>query len=209
MKWMPSLEYRPGGHCLILLKLLVIITTGYIILVLHFKESYIFLTKQIFPRSLSNARSSVPLFIGIISAPHLIFRRNALRRSWFSDCKKHNIPCWIFTDSQDMYGKRLPDHIYLPLKQEQFLHRDLILGESPGGINFARRYLWMLQWANERYNFEYFLRVDDDYFICMDRLLLELPFRPKEKLYWGHVHCSPPGMSHFNWCPGAGCTKLG
>ncbi|XP_028418599.1 uncharacterized protein LOC114544046, partial [Dendronephthya gigantea] len=24
-------------------------------------------------------------------------------------------------------------------------------------------------------------------------LLLELPYRPKKKLYWGHVHCSPPG----------------
>ena len=51
----------------------------------------------------------------------------------------------------------------------------------------------MLNWANARYKFEYFLRIDDDYFVCMDRLLFELPHRPREKLYWGYVHCSPPG----------------
>lgn len=195
MKWIPSAQNRPRAVCLIvLLNVFVIITTGYLILVFHFKENYAaFIIKAVSSRSVTNVTSTIPLFIGIISAPHLIFRRNALRRSWLSDCKRLGIPCWIFTDALDMYGKKLPSHIYIPLQQEKYLHGDLILAESPGGINFARRYLWIAQWANERYNFEYFLRVDDDYFICMDRLLLELPVRPKEKLYWGHVHCQPEG----------------
>ena len=139
-------------------------------------------------------KERVIIFVGIVSAPRLIFRRNALRRSWLKQCKKKGIPCLFFTDSQDMHGSKLPLHIHVPLHQEQLLHGDLILAESPGGINFARRYLWMLNWANARYKFEYFLRVDDDYFVCMDRLLLELPYRPRTKLYWGHVHCSPPGI---------------
>ncbi len=141
-----------------------------------------------------DGKKHVIIFVGIISAPQLIFRRNALRRSWLKQCKKKGIPCLFFTDSQDMHGSKLPLHIHVPLHQEQLLHGDLILAESPGGINFARRYLWMLNWANARYKFEYFLRVDDDYFVCMDRLLLELPHRPRTKLYWGHVHCSPPGI---------------
>ena len=95
----------------------------------------------------------------------------------------------FFTDCKDMNGNILPEDIYVPLHQEQLLHKDLILTQSPGGINFALRYLWMLNWANARYKFEYFLRVDDDYFVCMDKLLLELPHRPRTKLYWGHVHC--------------------
>ena len=173
-------------------KLSAIIAMGCIILLIYLYEDYAIITKHISRRP-SSERPSVLLFIGIISAPQLIFRRNALRRSWLGQCKQLAVACWIFTDSQDMYGKRLPDHIFLPLKQEQYLHGDLILAESPGGINFAMRYLWMIQWANDRYQFEFLLRVDDDYFICMDRLLLELPHRPKEKLYWGHVHCHPPG----------------
>ena len=147
-----------------------------------------------------NEEKRVILFVGIISAPQLIFRRNALRRSWVKECKKKGIPCLFFTDGQDMYGNRLPLHIQIPLHQEQLLHGDMILAESPGGINFARRYLWMLNWANARYKFEYFLRIDDDYFVCMDRLLFELPHRPREKLYWGYVHCSPPGKN----CTGKG-----
>ena len=93
-----------------------------------------------------------------------------------------------------MYGKRLPDEIHVALEQEQFLHQDLILAESPGGINFATRYLWIIKWVNRNYKFDFLLRVDDDYFICMDRLFLELPYRKMvTKLYWGHIHCYPPG----------------
>ena len=48
----------------------------------------------------------------------------------------------------------------------------------------------MLQWYTDHYpSFQYFLRVDDDYFVCMDRLLYELPFRPDNGLYWGYTHC--------------------
>ena len=48
----------------------------------------------------------------------------------------------------------------------------------------------MIQWYIENYSsVQYFLRVDDDYFVCMDRLLYELPFRPDNGLYWGWTHC--------------------
>ena len=47
-----------------------------------------------------------------------------------------------------------------------------------------------MQWYIGNYpSVQYFLRVDDDYFICMDRLLYELPFRPDNGLYWGWTHC--------------------
>ena len=60
-----------------------------------------------------------------------------------------------------------------------------------GGHRFTERLLWMLQWYTKNYSsFQYFLRVDDDYFICMERLLYELPFRPDNGLYWGWIHCT-------------------
>ena len=141
----------------------------------------------------SRIKKKVIIFVGIMSAPQRKERRNAIRTTWLKQCRKNSIPCLFFTDARDMYGNRLPPRIGAPLKKEQSIHRDLILARSPGGINFALRYLWMLNWANSRYTFQYFLRVDDDYFVCMDRLVRELPYRSQKKLYWGYVHCSPPG----------------
>lgn len=59
-----------------------------------------------------------------------------------------------------------------------------------GGYNFALRLLWMFKYYTKHYNFDYFLRIDDDYFLCIERLLKELPHRPSP-IYWGWIHCEP------------------
>lgn len=48
-----------------------------------------------------------------------------------------------------------------------------------------------MEWSLQRHKFDFFLRIDDDHFLCLDRLLYELNFRPKQALYWGFVHCRP------------------
>ena len=58
-------------------------------------------------------------------------------------------------------------------------------------LAFAERLLQTMEWSYEKYQFDFFLRIDDDHFVCLDRLLYELNFRPKEALYWGFVHCRP------------------
>lgn len=58
-----------------------------------------------------------------------------------------------------------------------------------GGNNFSLRLLWMFKWIAKHQTFDFFLRIDDDHFLCLDRLLFELPSRPKQSLYWGFVHC--------------------
>ncbi|XP_020632220.1 uncharacterized protein LOC110069101 [Orbicella faveolata] len=58
-------------------------------------------------------------------------------------------------------------------------------------LAFAERLLQTMDWAFKRYKFDFFLRIDDDHFLCLDRLLYELNFRPKQALYWGFVHCHP------------------
>ena len=58
-----------------------------------------------------------------------------------------------------------------------------------GGYNFAIRLVWILKWVKEHYKFEFFLRIDDDHFLCIDRLVRELPLRPRQSLYWGYIHC--------------------
>ena len=58
-----------------------------------------------------------------------------------------------------------------------------------GGIEFGLRFLYHAKWASATYDFQYFLRVDDDYFVCLKKLLNELPLRPKKNLCWGYFHC--------------------
>ena len=59
-----------------------------------------------------------------------------------------------------------------------------------GGIEFGIRFLYHTKWAAANYDFQYFLRTDDDYFVCLKKLLNELPWRPKHNLCWGNFHCA-------------------
>lgn len=60
-----------------------------------------------------------------------------------------------------------------------------------GGYAFAERLLWIWEWLLPRYNYSYFLRIDDDHFLCIDHLLHEIKLRPQQGLYWGFIHCQP------------------
>ena len=44
-------------------------------------------------------------------------------------------------------------------------------------------------WATAKFNFVYLLRVDDDYFVCLEKLKAELYHRPRKTLIWGSYHC--------------------
>ena len=136
------------------------------------------------------------LFVGIHSAPSRIDRRNAIRETWMKECQWNpNVVCRFFTDGQDPNGKELDGDKRTKLENETRVYGDILLAEAPGGINFAVKYLWMLQWANKMYYFRYFLRLDDDYFVCLHKLMVELEFfRPKEKFQWGWLHCELKGM---------------
>lgn len=48
----------------------------------------------------------------------------------------------------------------------------------------------MLNFFTRNNNFDYFIRVDDDYFLCLDHILYEVSKRPPKSLYWGYIHCT-------------------
>ena len=136
------------------------------------------------------------LFVGIVSAPSRLDRRNAIRETWIKGCQSNpDAVCRFFTDGQDPKGQVLQGEKKIRLENESRVYGDILLVDAPGGINFAIKYLWMLQWVNERYDVRYFLRLDDDYFVCFRKLMAELKLRPKEKFIWGWLHCSHKGIS--------------
>ena len=137
-------------------------------------------------------RTKTPtLLIGVVSGMFFLERRNAIRDSWMKDCDPlRHVHCRFFTDGQNVKGEPLDNATLEKLDQESLSHNgDLVILQGPSGRNFAVRLLNMMAWAVENFKFDFFLRVDDDHYICMDRLLKELPHRPQERLYWGHVHC--------------------
>ena len=69
-------------------------------------------------------------------------------------------------------------------------YKDIKLQPLKGGRGqFGFRFLNQIKWAAAKFNFQYLLRIDDDYFLCPKRLLFELPLRPKQNLVWGFFHC--------------------
>ena len=79
------------------------------------------------------------------------------------------------------------------LLKERSLYGDMEFQPLLGGIEFGLRFLYHAKWTAARYDFQYILRVDDDYFVCLEKLLNELPLRPKKNLVWGNFHCEING----------------
>ena len=120
------------------------------------------------------------LTVGVLTQMSQIDRRMAIRETWFKVCKENTdkVDCVFFTDGDE---KSAID------ERDKF--GDLVHMQTKGVINFSLFLLRMFKYFTLKYDFDFFLRVDDDYFVCMDRLLKELPHRPNTDLWWGWVHC--------------------
>ena len=79
---------------------------------------------------------------------------------------------------------------YENLTEERRQHKDVYMQPLQGGIEFGKRLMYHMVWALTRYEFKYFVRSDDDYFLCLNRLMKELPLSPPlANFHWGYTHC--------------------
>lgn len=120
--------------------------------------------------------SSIPrlkLVVAILSAPKRMDRRAAIRLTWMNDCSRKDVLCRFFTDQ---LASMEPD-VKTAIVQESLKHGDIEFMPIAGGMNFGLRMLWLLEWAARNYEFDFFLRIDDDYFLCLRKLLAEIPHR--------------------------------
>ncbi|KAL9970379.1 hypothetical protein ACROYT_G022743 [Oculina patagonica] len=138
----------------------------------------------------SGKKTRLKLIVAILSAPIRFDRREGIRRTWMNECNSEEVVCRFFTDSlSDM-----DPNVRSVLANESAKYGDLEFMPVPKGYNFGLRLLWLMEWSVQRYEFDFFLRMDDDYFVCLKRLLFEIPFRPQKRLYWGYVHCEVEGL---------------
>ena len=125
----------------------------------------------------SGKKTRLKLIVAILSAPIRFDRREGIRRTWMNECNSEEVVCRFFTDSlSDMEPK-----VQSVLANESAKYGDLEFMPIPKGYNFGLRLLWLMEWSVQRYDFDFFLRMDDDYFVCLKRLLFEIPFRPQKR----------------------------
>ena len=84
------------------------------------------------------------------------------------------------------------------IKQEIDTHNDIIISPVKKGLFFGHRILFALQWAVHNFNFEYFLRSDDDIFICMDQMKHRLKLLPTNYFMSGVLHCADEGLVYLD-----------
>ncbi|XP_057309014.1 uncharacterized protein LOC130647245 [Hydractinia symbiolongicarpus] len=132
------------------------------------------------------------LFIAIFSSHTYKHRRDMLRKTWCKLCMKHQLCEYRFIlDGLGLDRKPLPSAVLNQIRNELRYTNDMAILASPIGLNFALRFYKALKYASQVFEFEYFLRLDDDQYLCLDRLMYELPSRPRESLFWGYAHCTP------------------
>ncbi|XP_068676929.1 uncharacterized protein [Montipora foliosa] len=128
-------------------------------------------------------KEAVFLVITLNTAPSRNERREAVRQTWWKKCGGE-VVCKFFTD-----GLQLTREDKAILANEKHAYKDIEYQPIAGGRNFGLRYLYQMMWAAAKYNFTYFLHLDDDYFVCLERLKTELRYRPTKMLTWGWYHC--------------------
>lgn len=136
----------------------------------------------------AKSRKRVTLLIIVSTGPRRHDRRQAIRQTWWQECKptKMVIPeCIFMTDHQNP-----GDKFYNITKYEASTYKDMHFQNLTGGIQFGKRFLYHMIYALTHYEFDYFLRADDDYFFCLNNFLQELPVPMVHNFHWGWVHCN-------------------
>eukprot|EP00898_Chlorokybus_atmophyticus_P007121 jgi/Chlat1/740/Chrsp104S01220 len=120
------------------------------------------------------------LFVGILSSPENGALRRAIRKSWLQ---------W----PGDWEGKFFIGHtsdtdLNFKIRREAVKYGDIVLIDVPEHYrNIPAKALKLFEYATVAYrHYDFILKADDDTFVRLDRLLEELPNKPKEALYWGY-----------------------
>ncbi|XP_057300400.1 uncharacterized protein LOC130631683 [Hydractinia symbiolongicarpus] len=134
-------------------------------------------------------KKKVTLLLIVSTGPRRYDRRATIRNTWWQQCKPTGEvkPECIFmtdelTENQEFYDI---------VKNESDTYHDMHFQTLSGGIEFGKRFLYHMVYAVTNYEFDYFLRMDDDYFICMKKFLHEIPVPMEKYFHWGWVHDVP------------------
>lgn len=135
------------------------------------------------------------LIVLILSAPGNSDQRTAIRQTWASD----------FDDSSQYVfaiGKNNIDaSTHIALNEEQSANGDILLlpvHESYGSL--TKKLLAGIMHLTNLYTFQYLLKVDDDSFVNVKKLMKALDFvDPSTPIYWGYFNGKATVLKKGKW----------
>lgn len=169
-------------------------TTLFLLIVSQVKDQVFSASSQ---RKATANDNHVLLFISVGSAPRNRELRDAARSTYLNGLDGDSVSYRFFTDEDVSRGRE--DHlIWDNVVQEVKHYEDVVqmhgihggYGTADGNV-FGLRGLWQMRWALDEYSFDYYLRIDDDSYLCLQRLLFELKDAPRKNLFWGRFWCRP------------------
>lgn len=118
-------------------------------------------------------------------------RRQAVRDTWLT-WKDNRVALRFFTErpAETDVGKTAA------LAAESAAYGDIVQLDIEQGMNFGLKLLEAMRWIFKNFVFDFFLRLDDDYFLCLKRLLDDLSSlygssRYKAPFISGSIACGP------------------
>lgn len=143
---------------------------------------------------------NVLLFIAIGSAPGNHELRAAARDSWLHWLPRDgSVEYKFFSDARPAGEESGSEsgQVWDSLEEEERHEMDVVLQPLATGYGsnsenaYGQRALHQISWIRQRFGdgLSYFLRIDDDSFLCLHRLLYELKTTPTEQFFWGRFWC--------------------
>ena len=150
------------------------------------------------PDDFAQRKDHYRLIISIMSGPENIGRRNALRQTWLSKVSELPVSYHFLSD---MNVEDELDVIGFEAIQKHGITKNIWNHRPTGEIkNPLQTYSFSLlnqhamMFALEKYSFDFYLRIDDDSFLCLESLLDQLQHLPSSQLYAGRWHRSPQNL---------------
>ncbi|EME31896.1 galactosyltransferase isoform 1 [Galdieria sulphuraria] len=124
------------------------------------------------------------IFIAIGSAPENRNRRDACRRSWLS-WRCPTVAYRFFTELNTANREQS-----VSLNVERQTLRDIEFQPFPQGrqVMQGARFLYQAAWALGHYEFDFYLKTDDDVLLCIQKLQ-HLLSEKRNKFFWGKYWC--------------------
>eukprot|EP00002_Diphylleia_rotans_P041246 TRINITY_DN9993_c0_g1_i1.p1 TRINITY_DN9993_c0_g1~~TRINITY_DN9993_c0_g1_i1.p1 ORF type:complete len:357 (-),score=55.16 TRINITY_DN9993_c0_g1_i1:294-1364(-) len=130
-------------------------------------------------------------------------RRQAIRETWLKWTKGSCLKYRFVGDPGRLPSE--PKHVAWHPERKQLLEEQKIFHDLffvPGRVGWStdmtRRTLAFMEYSEDHFDFDYFLMVDVDFFLCYFRLMRELQFAPRTKYAVGKVWCRGDTDSCFD-----------
>jgi len=127
------------------------------------------------------------LAIGILSSYKREQNRKIIRETWLKYLE--GTPYAYDWTYRFIMGDTNDTEVKLNATLEAMKYKDMLfIPVMDSYRNISWKTLYTMQWATEAIVADYVMKIDDDSFLRLDRLMLDLEKRPKKKLYFGKSH---------------------